>query len=300
MTAGFIVLAAACLAGVPLAPGYQSSGLLDPSLAQETRAALDRGLAWLAGMQNPDGGWNGADRPELTALPLLVLAGSPNPAHEPIRRQGLAWLSRAATNSPDPAMVFSILALTREAGARPDLKPLLPILRDRLAAAPLPSEARMLALRLLALRSLPDPPSALESTQRLARAATASGSDAAAVLLGFQAAGAPRNDPVMWTAFGWLARHREVFSPERFTESAYEDLLVLALALAQSGENRLPLSDRSLLTWRPLLARNLINRQQVDPTSGVLFWKTEGGRDGQDAVPVTCYALLTLQVVLAE
>jgi hypothetical protein len=299
--AGGLGMAAALLAADPLLPGSQSvPGRLDASLAHETRAALDRGLTWLAERQNPDGSWTGPDGTDLTALPLLAFAGSPNPAHQALRRQGAAWLSRSATNGALPVLMYSGLALAREALEKPELRPLLPVLRDRLAATPLPDEPRLLALRLLALQSLPAPPPALESTQRLARATLQSGVDAAAVLLGFQAAGAPRNDPVMWKAFHWLAGHREAFSPATATETHYENLLILALALAQTGENRLPLPDRSLLAWRPLLARTLINRQKVDPRSGSLYWTPAEGPPPRQDLAATCYALLTLQVVLAE
>jgi hypothetical protein len=294
-------MAFALQAADPVLPGAPAfSGSLDASLAHETRAALDRGLAWLAAVQNPGGDWAGADRPELTALPLLALAGSPNPAHQALRRRGLDWLSRAVTNRDPAVLLFSCLALTREASGRPDLKPLLPVLRDRLAAAPLPSEPRLLAIRLLALQSLPHPPPVTAATQQLARIRLASGSEAAAVLLGFQAAGAARNDPVMWKAFEWIAGHRDIFSPDLFTKTDYEDLLILALGLAQSGENRLPLADRSLLAWRPLLARSLINRQKVDPLTGGLFWTPADAIGSADTVAATCQALLTLQVVLAE
>jgi squalene-hopene/tetraprenyl-beta-curcumene cyclase len=60
----------------------QVAGSVDTSLANEARAAIDRGMDWLLAKQQPDGYWSNADFPALTALPLwaLVKGGSTNAA----------------------------------------------------------------------------------------------------------------------------------------------------------------------------------------------------------------------------
>lgn len=52
------------------------SAPVSPSLANEARAALDRGVKWLVNKQAADGSWSNPDFPALTALPLWVLAQS--------------------------------------------------------------------------------------------------------------------------------------------------------------------------------------------------------------------------------
>lgn len=48
-------------------------GPLDPSLRNEAKAAIDRGVKWLAAKQQEDGYWSNQDFPALTALPLWAL-----------------------------------------------------------------------------------------------------------------------------------------------------------------------------------------------------------------------------------
>lgn len=52
------------------------SAPVSTSLANEARAALDRGVKWLVAKQAADGTWSNPDFPALTALPLWVLAQS--------------------------------------------------------------------------------------------------------------------------------------------------------------------------------------------------------------------------------
>ncbi|MFO7536012.1 MAG: hypothetical protein R6X19_10105 [Kiritimatiellia bacterium] len=304
-----IGLAATSRADMPLSPGSLARpGQLDASLAQETRAALDRGLLWLTGRQNADGHWDGPERPDLTALPLLTFMASPDPAHRPIRERGLNRLTQAPSTASAPAMVFTALALAAQPGAHPAVHKRLLLFQKELAGKPLPAHPRELGLRLAVMRALSNQlgketgeafpwPAA---TQQLARVDIRSITEAAAVLLGGQAAGAARNDPLLWKAFNWIARHREIFESDPTTPANYEDLMILAMALAQSGENRISLQDHSLLAWRPVLARTLINRQKIDPATGGIYWMPAGGNAYNDALTSTCYALLTLQLVLAE
>jgi hypothetical protein len=229
-------------------PGTQSTpGRLDASLAHESRAALDRGLAWLAAQQKADGGWDGTERPDLTALAVQVFKASPDPDHRPIRERAERYLaSRTPTNRSESA--WAILALT----------------------------------------------------QRLDRATGMSSTTAGTFLFSRMAAGATLKDRVVQKAFDWIAAHPEMFQPTALSVEGHADLLLLTMALAQSGQNRIPLADHSLLSWRPLIARTLINRQKTDPVTGGLYWQPVGQTVPNDTLAATCYALLTLQVVLAE
>src|SRR5687768_2092352 len=47
------------------------------SFRNEIQIALEKGLAWLKGQQNPDGSWSTADHPALTALVLLSFHREP-------------------------------------------------------------------------------------------------------------------------------------------------------------------------------------------------------------------------------
>ena len=245
-----LALFAALSAGAadPVMPGSQTMpGRLDTSLAHESRAALDRGMDWLAARQRPDGGWADTNRPPLTALPLLVFSFSPNPAHQPVRARAQSFLAPFAPTAQTQA-AWVVLALT----------------------------------------------------QKLDRAAAPAAGNVGTLLFSRLAAGAKPQDRVVQQAYAWIAHHPEIFTPADLTLAGHENLLLLTMALAQAGKNRLPMADHSLLTWRPRIARALINRQKIEPENGGLFWMPDDGKGSEDTLAATCYALLTLQVLLAE
>lgn len=250
----YIALLASCLgaftalAADPVLPFSQSTpGRLDASLAHESRAALDRGLVWLAAQQKPDGGWANAERPALTAAALLAFKSSPDPAHRPIRDRAEAFLASMPSSNRYEAS-WAVLSLT----------------------------------------------------QKLSRTTVISSATAGTILFSRLAAGATPKDKVVQEAFTWIAAHPEMFQPATLSEDGYAGLLLLGMALAQSGQNRIPLADHSLLAWRPLLARTLINKQKTDPQTGGLYWLPADNATPHASLAATAYALLTLQVVLAE
>ncbi len=66
-----LLLALSCATGFA-----EGNSPVSQSLANEAKAALDRGIQWLINKQAPDGSWSNPDFPALTALPLWALAQS--------------------------------------------------------------------------------------------------------------------------------------------------------------------------------------------------------------------------------
>ena len=70
---------------IPLSSVAVSAGV-DKSLANEARAAINRGVDWLIAQQNEDGHWSSTDYPALTALPLWALVKAKSDNREAIDR----------------------------------------------------------------------------------------------------------------------------------------------------------------------------------------------------------------------
>jgi len=60
-------------------------GTVPLSLANEGRAAVDRGLDWLEANQKEDGSWSNGDFPALTALAMQAFLGSGDPDRDAVR-----------------------------------------------------------------------------------------------------------------------------------------------------------------------------------------------------------------------
>jgi len=70
----------AIFAGVMVVGSGLAGEVLPPDLAQQARAAIGRGTAWLAAGQKANGAWSDEQFPALTGLPLWALVASGDPA----------------------------------------------------------------------------------------------------------------------------------------------------------------------------------------------------------------------------
>ncbi len=78
--------------GPALVSAQPPAGPLNESLANETRAALNRGLDWLAAQQKPDGSWSSPDYPALTGLALWSFARSEEPARKAVAARAAKYI----------------------------------------------------------------------------------------------------------------------------------------------------------------------------------------------------------------
>jgi squalene cyclase len=65
---------------------------LPHGLAQQARASIGKGLAWLKTQQRPSGAWSDEDMPALTALPLWALAASGSSAYAAEQERAVVFL----------------------------------------------------------------------------------------------------------------------------------------------------------------------------------------------------------------
>jgi len=70
----------------------QPLGSLDPSLANEVRAAINRAADWLAARQQPCGAWSDTNFPALTGLALQAILGSEHPARNEMAEKAAAFI----------------------------------------------------------------------------------------------------------------------------------------------------------------------------------------------------------------
>jgi squalene-hopene/tetraprenyl-beta-curcumene cyclase len=85
--------------GAAMTSVQAAAGTLSPSLANEVKAAVDRGLSWLAANQKENGAWSNPDFPALTALPLWAVARSGDASRKAMARKAAQYvLSCVQTN----------------------------------------------------------------------------------------------------------------------------------------------------------------------------------------------------------
>lgn len=121
---------------------------VSPALAQEARASVERGLAWLKAQQRPSGAWSEENMPALTALPLWAIAASGSKGFGPEQEKAVASL--LAKQRPDGGIYVpqpdkkgsglgnyntSISAMALEATGRKDLAPAILKARTYIASS---------------------------------------------------------------------------------------------------------------------------------------------------------------------
>jgi len=84
---------------ITLTSSLPAAGTLDPSLANEVKAATARGLDWLASQQKEDGSWSDSNFPALTALALEAFIHGQHPNKKQVIEKGVKYiLSCVQTN----------------------------------------------------------------------------------------------------------------------------------------------------------------------------------------------------------
>ena len=69
-----------------------TAGKVDISLQNEAKAAIQRGLKWLASHQKENGAWSNEDFPALTALPLWAFSWGEHPDKDKITSNAVAFI----------------------------------------------------------------------------------------------------------------------------------------------------------------------------------------------------------------
>lgn len=121
---------------------------VSPELAQQARASVEKGLAWLKAHQKPSGAWSEENMPALTALPLWAIAASGSTAFGPEQDKAVACL--LSKQKPDGGIYVpqpdkkgsglgnyntSISAMALEATGRKDLAPAILKARTYIASS---------------------------------------------------------------------------------------------------------------------------------------------------------------------
>jgi hypothetical protein len=70
----------------------QPAGTLDPSLANEVKAAIGRSMDWLVAQQKEDGSWSDPKFPALTALALQAILEGDHPKKKEVVAQAVKFI----------------------------------------------------------------------------------------------------------------------------------------------------------------------------------------------------------------
>lgn len=110
-----------------------------------------------------------------------------------------------------------------------------------------------------------------------------------------------RNDPRVQSAFEWSRRNWTVSSnPPADQEGFFYFINVLSKSMATFGRNIFTRTTGEEVNWRVEVINELVGRQRIDE-HGNGFWLNDNNRYWEgDPVLVTAYALIALQIALAE
>lgn len=123
------------------------------------------------------------------------------------------------------------------------------------------------------------------------------GSITYAGLLALIYANVSRDDVRVKSAFDWASKHWSLEeNPGAGKEGLFFFYNVLTKSLAAYGQDGVPTPDGTTIAWRTEVARKLVSMQQIDPKTGLGYWKNETGRYWEaNPVLVTCYSLIALE-----
>jgi squalene-hopene/tetraprenyl-beta-curcumene cyclase len=301
--------------------------------------SVRRALAFIAGCAQPDGsiytpmeGVKGGGLPNYnTALSIVALSRSDDPAHAELVRKGRQWLFASQYLGPgvfhggmayDPAHQRPYADLSNTVMALEALRLTTPVemgeAKDLDWDAAIAFVSRCQHLRATndsdwvseepdqrggfvyhPERSMAD---SGESGDGEANYMRSYGSMSYAGLLSFIHAKVDRDDPRVVAAREWLTAHWSLDeNPGMGAQGLYYYYHTLSKALDAAGEDKLALADGKSVAWRPDFVRKMIELQRIDAPSGFGYWQNDNNRWWEnDPVLVTAYTLKALSTALEE
>ena len=312
------------------------AGELSLSIANEARAAMDRGVKWLLEQQNEDGHWSNKDFPALTALPLWVLAKSAPQNQEAIDKavkfiltsvhdDGSIWSAPSVEQKGGGLANYNtaVCMVSLNAVGDPQLVPVVQKARRFIAGTQHfggddyhggmgydPDTGRPYAdlsnsyMAYEAMRltdNVEDQRKAGTYTNAAGELRFRSyGSMTYAGLLSLMYADVNKDDPRVSSAFDWASRHWTLEeNPGVGNDGLFYFYNVLSKSLAAYGRDRIVTGSGAAVNWRAELIKKLLSLQKIDPKTGTGYWLNESGRWWEaDPVLVTSYSLLALEIAL--